>query len=133
MNDTYVTVQGWVGSDISVRQAGDATVAGFRVACTPRRYQRKTDTWTDGDTQWYSVSAWRSLGENCVESLRRGDPVLVHGRLEAQTWTNSAGMEVTSFEIEASLVGHDLARGTSVFTRNPKPVVEAVEPAAAVA
>ena len=117
MNETMVTLQGWLGSDVTVRQAGDATVASFRVACTPRRYQRKTDEWVDADTQWYTVNAWRGLAENCDRSLRRGDPVVVHGRLNAQTWTNKAGIEVTSFEVEAVLVGHDLARGISQFTR----------------
>ena len=117
MNETMVTLQGWLGSDVTVRQAGDTTVASFRVACTPRRYQRKTDEWVDADTQWYTVNAWRGLAENCDRSLRRGDPVVVHGSLNAQTWTNKAGIEVTSFEVEAVLVGHDLARGTSQFTR----------------
>ncbi len=121
MNETMVTLQGWLGSDVTVRPAGDTTVASFRVACTPRRYQKKTDEWVDADTQWYTVNAWRGLGENCDRSLRRGDPVLVHGRLNAQTWTNKAGIEVTSFEIEAVLVGHDLARGTTQFTRTPGP------------
>jgi len=119
MNETMVTLQGWLGSDVTVRQAGDATVASFRVACTPRRYQKKTDEWVDAETQWYSVKAWRGLGANCEQSLRRGDPVVVHGRLNAQTWTNSANIEVTSFEVEAVLVGHDLARGVSQFTRTP--------------
>jgi single-strand DNA-binding protein len=45
--------------------------------------------------------------------------VVVHGRLNAQTWTSSAGVEVTSFEVEATLVGHDLSRGTTQFTRSP--------------
>ena len=72
MNETMVTLQGWLGSDVTVRQAGEATVASFRVACTPRRYQKKTDEWVDADTQWYSVSAWRGLAENCERSLRRG-------------------------------------------------------------
>ena len=92
-------------------------VANFRVASTPRRYQRKTDTWEDGDTQWYTVNAWRALAENCDHSLRRGDPVVVHGKLSAQVWTNKAGLEVTTFEVEAAFVGHDLNRGTSAFHR----------------
>ncbi|MFC4786924.1 single-stranded DNA-binding protein [Nocardioides sp. MAHUQ-72] len=117
MNETIVTLQGWLGNDVTVRLAGDTTVATFRVACTPRRYQRKTDEWVDGDTQWYTVNAWRGLAENCERSLRRGDPVVVHGRLNAQTWTNSAGVEVTSFEVDATLVGHDLGKGVSQFTR----------------
>jgi single-strand DNA-binding protein len=92
-------------------------VASFRVASTPRRFQRSTETWEDGDTQWYSVNAWRALAENCDQSLRRGDPVVVHGKLSAHVWTNKAGLEVTTFEVEAAFVGHDLNRGTSEFRR----------------
>ena len=120
MNETMITLQGNLGNDVNVRQAGDAQVATFRVACTPRRYQKKTDEWADGDTQWYTVNAWRGLAETCEQSLRRGDPVFVHGRLNAQVWSNSAGIEVTTFEVDAVVVGHDLCRGTSVFTRTPR-------------
>lgn len=124
MNETLVTLQGWVGADVTTRQAGDSVVANFRVASTPRRYQKKTDEWVNGDTQWFSVNAWRSLAENCEKSLRRGDPVVVHGKLRAQTWTNSAGIEVTSFEVEASFVGHDLNKGTGQFTRTARAEAE---------
>ena len=117
MNETVVTLSGWLGGNVALRQASGVPVATFRLASTPRRYQRRTDTWEDGDTQWYTVNAWRGLAENCAESLRRGDPVTVHGRLTARTWTTKAGVEVTTFEIEASAVGHDLNRGTSEFRR----------------
>ena len=129
MNETVVTLAGWLGGEVTVRQAGDSIVANFRVATTPRRYQRKSDTWVDGDTQWYSVCAWRGLAENCQRSLRRGDPVVVHGKLKAQVWTNSAGIEVTSFEVEASFVGHDLNRGTSEFSRNVRALTDPSAPA----
>jgi single-strand DNA-binding protein len=122
MTDTFVTLHGWLGTDVSVRQAGDAQVAGFRLACTPRRFNRRANAWGDGPTQWYAVDAWRALGENCRDSLRRGDPVVVHGRLEVRVWTNSAGVEVTSLVVEAASVGHDLNRGTSRFARTPRAV-----------
>jgi single-strand DNA-binding protein len=128
MNETYVTLSGWLGGNVTLRQAGGVPVASFRVASTPRRYVRKTDTWEDGDTQWYAVNAWRALAENCETSLRRGDPVVVHGKLTASVWTNKAGLEVTSFEVEASFVGHDLNRGTSAFQRRKLAV--APEPSA---
>ena len=131
MNETLVTLQGWVGADVKVREAGDARVAHIRVACTPRRYQRKSEEWVDGDTQWYTVNAWRALADNCEQSLRRGDPVVVHGRLNAQTWTNSAGIEVTSFEVDAVFVGHDLNRGSSAFTRSVRPTAEGSDRATA--
>jgi single-strand DNA-binding protein len=130
MNETLVTLQGWLGTDVTLRQAGESPVASFRVACTPRRYQKKTGAWVDGATQWFSVNAWRTLAEHCERSLRRGDPVVVHGRLNAQVWSNSAGMEVTSYDVEAVAVGHDLNRGTSTFVRPPRPLGEDAVPGA---
>jgi single-strand DNA-binding protein len=118
-NETTVTLQGNVGGDVSLRQAGEQSVASFRVACTPRRLQRRTGEWVDGETQWYTVSAWRQLGEHCSRSLRRGDPVVVHGRLSQRSYINRNNVEVTTLEVEASLVGHDLSKGVSVFTRRP--------------
>lgn len=121
MNDTLITLHGWLGNDVVLRQVGDVPVASFRLASTPRRYLRKTGEWVDGETQWYTVTVWRALADNCGRSLRRGDPVVVHGRLSVSTWTNSAGVDVIGFEIEATMVGHDLARGTSSFARTPRP------------
>ena len=125
-NETMVTLQGWLGADVQLRQAGDSVVASFRLACTPRRFRRSTQEWVDGATQWYTVNAWRALGDHCARSLRRADPVIVHGRLNAHTYINKAGVEVTAFEVEADVVGHDLSRGTSVFTRATRPVAEPV-------
>lgn len=135
MNESMVTFQGWLGADVRTRQAGDSVVAWFRVASTPRRFQRSTGEWVNGPTQWYTVNAWRALGEHCVESLRRGDPVVVHGRLTQSSWVNNDGMEVTSLDVDAVFVGHDLNRGTTRFTKataSPGPAAAAVptEPAA---
>lgn len=117
MNETHVTLTGRVGGDVSLRRAGDAEVASFRLASTPRRYHRRDEEWFDAPTQWWTVNAWRLLGRHCADSLRRGDAVVVHGRVDARTWTNADGVEVTTMEVEAAFVGHDLNRGTSVFSR----------------
>ena len=120
MSDSTITIRGWLGADVTQRQVGDVSVASFRLACTPRKYNRRTDTWSDGLTQWYTVTAWRALADNCAASLRRGDPVVVHGRLETRTFVNANNVEVLSFEIDAVHVGHDLSRGTSAFTRTQR-------------
>ena len=127
MNETLITLQGYVGGDVKAREAGGSRVATFRVGSTPRRYSKKDDTWVDGDTQWYSVNCWRTLGEHVERSLRRGDPVVVHGRLTVTTWTNTAGLEVTTFEVDATSVGHDLNRGISTFTKTARPAAVAGE------
>lgn len=132
INDTIVTLQGHVGGPVTLRPAGDSTVANLRVACTPRRLKRATGEWVDGETQWYSVSAWRHLGEHCARSLHTGDPVIVHGRLSTRTYVDKNGVEVSSLEVEALLVGHDLGRGISSFTKRPSGAeVEARRQAAA--
>ena len=130
-NDTMVTVQGWLGSEPSQRDAGGVPVTSFRVGCTPRRFNRTRNEWVEGRTQWYTVSAWRVLAEHCDRSLRRGDAVVVHGRLTQRRYVNKNQVEVTALEVEAFQVGHDLTKGTSQFLRRPSPApVEAPKPEA---
>lgn len=115
--ETTVTLHGYLGGDVTLRRAGEVPVANFRVAHTPRRFDRATQEWSDGETQWYTVNAWRALAEHCDRSLRRGDPVFVHGRLRMRSYLNGNDVEVTVYEVEATLVGHDLNRGVSSFQR----------------
>src|ERR671921_251185 len=116
MPDTFVTLQGWVGGDVTYRTPKDIPVATFRVACTPR--VRKNGEWADGETTWYTVTAWRSLAENVRESINRGEAVVVHGRLRSQTWVRGDGQpDVSTLQVEASFVGHDLTKGTSAFLK----------------
>jgi single-strand DNA-binding protein len=126
MNDTYITLAGWVGSDVSLREvAGGQPVANFRVATTSRKF--RNDRWEDGTTTWYSIRAWRRLADNVHASIKRGDPVVVHGRLEADVWTKEDGTTNTQLVVTATSVGHDLSRGTAVFTKPARP--EPVNPA----
>lgn len=119
MADTYVTFHGWVGNDVTHRDANGVSVANFRVASTPRI--KRKGAWTDGDTTWYSVSAWRALADNITGSIKKGDAVVVHGRLRSDAWERGDGQVSQTLVVEASLVGHDLTRGTSTFLRSTRP------------
>ena len=119
MGDTFITFHGWVGNEVTIRNAGGVNVANFRVAATPR-IKRKGE-WMDGETTWYSVSAWRALADNVNGSVKKGDAVIVHGRLRSEHWKREDGQVATTLLVEASYVGHDLSRGTSVFLRSTKP------------
>jgi single-strand DNA-binding protein len=95
-------------------------VASFRVATSTRRFDKNNARWVDGDTHYFSVSCWRALAHNVVESLQKGQPVMVKGRLRSREVERPCGEHshvVRYFDIEASSVGHDLARGTAIFTR----------------
>lgn len=116
-SDAIVTLEGWVGGDPQGYTAGDAALTKFRIGHTPRRFRRSTGEWVDGETQWFTVSAWRQLAVHCLRSVRKGDPVIVHGRLTQRTWQNKAGEDVVSLEIDAISVGHDLSMGIGMFTK----------------
>jgi single-strand DNA-binding protein len=118
MADTYVTFHGWVGSEVTHREVNGVNVANMRVASTPRI--KRKGTWMDGATTWYSVSAWRTLADNIAESVKKGDAVIVHGRLRSDAWEREDGQISNTLLVEASLVGHDLYRGTSVFLRSTR-------------
>lgn len=122
MNETYVTLQGWVGSDVEVRDVGDTQCATFRVGCTPRF--NKGGVWQDGQTSWYTVNCWRALGRNVAESVRKGDAVVVRGRVRVDVWEREGQPPSVSWIVEAVVVGHDLTKGTTFFAkavRNAQP------------
>lgn len=116
-NETIVTIQGWVASVPMAREVNGTPVLNFRIGCTPRHLNRASGQWVDSETQWYGVSAWRRLAEHAAPSLRQGDAVVVHGRLSHRTYVNKNNVEVLALEIDAFTIGHDLSRGTSVFTK----------------
>ena len=91
-------------------------VAHFRMAATSRRFDRAADRWVDGSTTWLRITCWRWLADHVVESIHKGDPVVVHGRLRVREWTDG-DRSGTSVEIDATTVGHDLTRGRARFER----------------
>lgn len=116
MNDTYITFQGWVGSDVSSHQVSeDVRVTSFRVGSTPRRLRE--GEWEDQATAWYTVKAWRTLGAHVATSVRKGDPVVVHGRLVVEEWPGEEGRTMSRQVVHALTVGHDLTRGETRFTK----------------
>jgi single-strand DNA-binding protein len=118
MNETMISIVGNVATDLRfVRSERGTPLASFRLATTERRYDRSRGEWTDGRTSFITVVCWRSLAENAAASLRKGDPVVVLGRLRVEPWEREDGRTGTSVEVVAQAIGHDLSRGTSAFRR----------------
>jgi single-strand DNA-binding protein len=115
MHDAMVTLAGWVGNEVAYRETPRGQVANFRVGSTPR-VRRPTGEWVDGVTTWFSVSCWRTLADNVRDSIRKGDPVVVHGRLQMDVWDRDGHQSVSPL-VQAVYVGHDLNRGRSAFDR----------------
>lgn len=118
MNETIISFQGWVGTEVEERYVGESIFASFRVASTPRRFQRNQNGWSDLETNWYTVNAWRSLAHNCAESLEVGDAVVVHGRQTTHIYKDDNGHERQGIVVEATFVGHDFNKGTATFSKS---------------
>jgi len=90
----------------------DKNVTNIRVACTDRMPDGKGG-WKDGDTAFYNVSAWRNLGKHVASTLKKGDKVIVQGRMKYSEFKRSDGTNGHSYEIEASDLGIALTSKTS--------------------
>lgn len=116
-NELILTLVGWVATEPKKYVgAGTAPFTSFRMASTRRYYDRAAGAWVDGRTEWFTVKAWRQQALNVAASLRKSDPVIVHGRLVTEEWTGADGPRVT-FVLEATAIGPDLTFGETRFVR----------------
>ena len=117
MSDT-ITLTGLVGSEPrSVTTTEGLAITSFRLASNQRRFDRGQDKWVDGDTNWYTVTTFRQLAANSAVSVKKGDRVVVSGRLKVREW-ESGDKKGTNVDVEADALGHDLSWGTAAFSRN---------------
>lgn len=93
------------------------TLCSFRLASSERRFDRATEEWVDGDTNWFNVTAFRALGEHVKESFDKGDRVIVSGKLKVRQWEHD-GKQGTAVDIDADALGHELRWGTTRFTKD---------------
>lgn len=121
MSDTSITIVGNLADDPREHlTSSGVAIASFRVGASQRRFDKAQDRWVDGPTSWYRVSAFRGLAVNVLASLRKGQRVVVTGRLRLHEWDTGSKQGVTA-EIDADAVGHDLLWGTSSFSRAASP------------
>lgn len=92
-------------------------ITSFRLASTQRRFDRSQERWIDGETNWYTITGFRQLAINVAASVKKGDRVVITGKLKIREWENG-DRTGTTIEIDAEALGHDLMWGSSSFTRS---------------
>ncbi|MFE7017637.1 single-stranded DNA-binding protein [Streptomyces sp. NPDC057651] len=116
--ETVITVTGNVVADPELRfTPSGAPVANFRIASTPRHFDREANEWKDGEPLFLGVSAWRQLGENVAESIQKGARVVIVGRLVQRQYEKTDGSKGSSYEITADEVAPSLKNATAVVTK----------------
>jgi single-strand DNA-binding protein len=112
-----ITLTGIVGSEPkAVTTAEGLAITSFRLASSQRRFDRGQDKWVDGETNWYTVTTFRQLAANAAVSLKKGERVVVTGRLKVRDW-EAGGKRGINVDVEADALGHDLTWGTASFSR----------------
>jgi single-strand DNA-binding protein len=119
--ETVITVVGNLVDDPELRfTPSGAAVANFRIASTPRTFDRQTNEWKDGDALFLTCSVWRQAAENVAESLQKGMRVVVQGRLKSRQYETREGEKRTVFEIDVDEVGPSLKYATAKVTRTQR-------------
>ncbi|MCZ0974201.1 single-stranded DNA-binding protein [Streptomyces noursei] len=116
--ETVITVVGNLVDDPELRfTPSGAAVAKFRVASTPRTFDRQTNEWKDGESLFLTCSVWRQAAENVAESLTRGTRVIVQGRLKQRSYEDREGVKRTVYELDVEEVGASLRNATAKVTK----------------
>ncbi|MFI5959614.1 single-stranded DNA-binding protein [Cryptosporangium sp. NPDC051539] len=112
--ETVITLVGNLVDDPELRfTPSGAAVAKFRIASTPRTYDRTSGEWKDGESLFLTCNVWRQAAENVAESLQRGMRVIIQGRLKQRSYETREGEKRTVFEVEVDEVGPSLRSATA--------------------
>jgi single-strand DNA-binding protein len=116
--ETVITIVGNLVDDPELRfTPNGAAVAKFRVASTPRVYDKQEQAWKDGESLFLSCSVWRQAAEHVAESLAKGMRVIVQGRLKQRSYEDREGVKRTVFELEVEEIGPSLRNATAKVTK----------------
>lgn len=116
--ETTITLVGNLVDDPELKFIpSGAAVASFRVASTPRTFDKTSGEWKDGESMFLTCTVWRQYAENVAESLQRGMRVIVQGRLKQRSYETREGEKRTVFEVDVDEVGPALRSATAKVTK----------------
>ncbi|MEW2393126.1 single-stranded DNA-binding protein [Streptomyces venezuelae] len=118
--ETVITVVGNLVDDVELRfTPAGAAVAKFRVASTPRRFNRDANAWEDDKdgSLFLTCSVWRQQAEHAAETLSKGMRVIVQGRLKQRSFEDREGVKRTVYELDVEEVGPSLRNATAAVTK----------------
>ncbi len=103
MSLNKIMVIGNVGTDPDMRYTpSGSAVTSFRLA-TNRRYTMSSGEQRE-ETEWFRVTAWNRLAEQCNQYVTKGMRVYAEGRLKSDSWTGNDGQTRFTNEIIANQV-----------------------------
>jgi len=115
-----ITILGNITRDPELRFTPSGTaVVSFGLAVNRSIQNKKSGEWQT-EVDFFNVTAWYKLAENCAESLGKGDRVLVSGRLSQDSWEDKEGQKRSTVKVIASVVAPSMEFATCKLEKNPK-------------
>jgi single-strand DNA-binding protein len=119
--ETIITIVGNLVEDPGLRfTPSGVAVTSFRMASTPRFFNKTTNGWEDGEALFLTCNVWKQPAENVAESLTKGMRVIVTGRLKQRSYETKEGEKRTVFEIEVDEVGPSLRNATAKVSKTQR-------------
>lgn len=117
-NSLPLAITGNLVADPELRYTNSgAAVANVTIAHTPRKFNRETSEWEDGETTFLRGSFWRNQAENAASSLKKGTRVVAIGNLVTRTWETPEGEKRSVVELEIDEIGPSLLLATAEVTK----------------
>lgn len=98
----HLTITGNLTRDPELRSTTRSQVANFSIAVN-RRY-RVEEEWHE-EVSFFDCEAWGGTAERVGQSLQKGSPVFIDGRLKQDSWTDQNGRKQSRVRIVADRIG----------------------------
>jgi len=95
-----MTIVGRLGKD---PEAIGTSGARFSVV-TQDRVKNDKGEWEDRDTTWHNIKAWKTLGQQALATLKKGQEVIVYGTFSADEWIDKEGQKRITNEVHADSI-----------------------------
>ena len=96
-----VTLLGHAGRDAELRHFGSGSRKAWVSMATSRSW-KKGDDW-ESESTWHNIEAWGREADK-LSNVRKGQPVMVSGRISVENWTDNNGVEKRTTKIVADTV-----------------------------
>lgn len=125
-NDQPIIITGKLTEDPQMRfTPSGAAVANFTIAFNPRRFDKNTNSWVNGEAVFWRCEAWNqgqlTRAENICNMLKKADSVVAIGVIETKKWTTKEGEKREALQVRIESIGKDLTFHGQAYAQNEQP------------
>jgi len=106
-NLNQITLLGNLARDPEIKYTNEGlAITDLRVAVN-RKWKDKDGNETE-NVEFFNITAWNKLAENCSNDLKKGDRVIVSGRLNHRSFDTKDGKKINIMNVIADVVAASL-------------------------